>query len=345
MSWSKTVVTDVGTDLLNESIIGSTLTITHATGGSGKHSEEALKTATEVFDYKQTLQVLNIEQVENGKIVWVRITNEGVTESYDLNEVAIYGRVGDSGESSLLVITQSDNKGIEVPVEGNTNFNFELGILLTIASTAQVQVVVDDKNAVSAEFVERRIAEATAAIAEENLSCSAAEQSGSIVLAGFAEDYLRTGSLVKFPAPITSQALVDGLYIGEDLYSIVNSAGENLAGVEGAWEEGAMLSVVLDQEKKVGYLQNATMPASLTPISVECAENIGLTEEKRYVEAALIAMHANMSNYMPLSGGTFSGEVKAGEGMQTASAYLFRNSKISATEEEPEEGAICWVLK
>lgn len=44
--------------------------------------------------------------------------------------------------------------------------------------------------------------------------------------------------------------------------------------------------------------------------------------------------------------GTFIGTVKAGSSYQSTSTYLLRNSKISASEENPTvNGEICWVRK
>ena len=49
---------------------------------------------------------------------------------------------------------------------------------------------------------------------------------------------------------------------------------------------------------------------------------------------------------MPKTGGTFTGQVKAGSSGQTYSTYLLRNSRLSASEADPTvNGEICWVYE
>ena len=66
-----------------------------------------------------------------------------------------------------------------------------------------------------------------------------------------------TGLHVDFIAPCDCTA-VDGLQIGDDAYTVVNSLGVAVTGVGGAWAVGAVVSVVLDVENKNAYLVNHT---------------------------------------------------------------------------------------
>lgn len=54
----------------------------------------------------------------------------------------------------------------------------------------------------------------------------------------------------------------------------------------------------------------------------------------------------DVDDFMPISGGTFTGAVYAGSSSQSGSAYLLRNSKLSISTEIPTvNGQICWRLK
>lgn len=64
-----------------------------------------------------------------------------------------------------------------------------------------------------------------------------------------------TGLHVDFVSPCDSTQ-VEGLQIGNDVYSIVNTMGASVTGMSGIWVAGAILSAVLDVEKKRAYLTN-----------------------------------------------------------------------------------------
>lgn len=68
-----------------------------------------------------------------------------------------------------------------------------------------------------------------------------------------------TGTLVKFTAPCDCADVTGGIVIDGTTYSIVDTTGQTVTGVAGAWIGGAQLAVIIDKEDGSAYLQ-ATAP-------------------------------------------------------------------------------------
>ena len=155
MGWNSSVVTSSGIELLNESLAGHTLTITSAAGGAGvvelvdPAKPVELMAVTEVTDKRQNLKLLGIEECEVGKKIKIQITNEGVTEKYDLHQVGVFAKLSYQEEESLLFIMQ-DNRGVEIPTaEENPDFLFEMYAVIAISADANIKVNVSTSAVVS----------------------------------------------------------------------------------------------------------------------------------------------------------------------------------------------------
>ena len=87
------------------------------------------------------------------------------------------------------------------------------------------------------------------------------------------------------------------------------------------------LSIISDTGVEVGANSDA-LPAAATALANEKA-NVNHTQAASTITA-----------------GTFGGQVASNSSGQTPGSYLIRNSKVSATEENPTvNGQICWVRK
>jgi uncharacterized membrane protein YgcG len=157
MGWTNSVVTNVGVDMLNESLAGHILTIDRAVGGSGVLAPAELVNATDVVDWRQDFKLLGIEDCEGGKKVKIQITNDGVTEGYELHQVATYAKLNYEEDYRLLFIMQ-DDRGVEVPSqEDNPDFLFELYAVIAVSNQANIKVNVDSSAVVSAGFLAESI--------------------------------------------------------------------------------------------------------------------------------------------------------------------------------------------
>ena len=160
MAWKDSAVTKTGVDLLNESLAGKVLRLTGAVGGTGTMTAAELETATNVVSKKQDLTILGIENIVGGKKVVIQITNKGVTEKYDLTQVAVFAALNNQETPSLLFILQ-DDRGIEVPAEADVpDFGFEMYAIFAVSNKADIQLTVESSTAVSAWYVKETIKDA-----------------------------------------------------------------------------------------------------------------------------------------------------------------------------------------
>lgn len=83
-------------------------------------------------------------------------------------------------------------------------------------------------------------------------------------------------SLIKFTAPCDCASVTGGLYIDGTTYTIVDSLGNTVTGVGGAWCEDAMISVILDKENSRAFIQNSVPLASSVVVSSESAAAFGM---------------------------------------------------------------------
>lgn len=93
------------------------------------------------------------------------------------------------------------------------------------------------------------------------------------------------------------------------------------------------------------------LPATAASIKVvksmtynEDANNWTVTYTDNTTETVAGPAIPDVSGYMPKTGGTFTGQVKAGS--QDPGSYLLRNQKVSLTADNPTvNGEICWLAE
>ena len=90
---------------------------------------------------------------------------------------------------------------------------------------------------------------------QEAIVTSATLSGGSIVLE--LSRQVDTGTLVKFEAPCACSAVTGGIVIDGTTYSVVDALGKAVTGSAGAWDAGAQLAVIVDNDDKKAYIQNA----------------------------------------------------------------------------------------
>lgn len=160
MGWNNSVVTKTGIDMLNESLAGYALTISHAAGGAGVLDPSELETAVDAVDRRQTFAVPSIEDFEGGKKIRIQITNRDVTEKYILHQIAAFAKLDYQEDTSLLFIMQ-DDRGVEIPTwEENSDFLLEIYAIIAISNEANIKVNVDASTVVSESFMKDSIAAA-----------------------------------------------------------------------------------------------------------------------------------------------------------------------------------------
>lgn len=121
-------------------------------------------------------------------------------------------------------------------------------------------------------------------------------------------------TMVKFASPCSCDKITGGLVVNGTTFTLVDAMGTCITGVGGYWMEGAVIAVMIDQISNRAYVLNAA----------------GSKLDGKVIMK---------------SGGSVDGAMEGAlyAGLQTPGDYLVRNSKLSATEEQPTvNGQICW---
>ena len=143
MSWEKYAYTSAGAAILSESISGGALTITRAVSGTGTVDTD-LSEETVVSGDTYELKLLGIDTVEyeGEKARKVSIWTGGADEPYFMHQIGVFGRLNDDPEDTLLFLMQ-DERGIEIPAIGTADHEFQIAVLLTVSTKANISLTVD----------------------------------------------------------------------------------------------------------------------------------------------------------------------------------------------------------
>lgn len=109
-------------------------------------------------------------------------------------------------------------------------------------------------------------------------------EAGAIVLSIPSLVKVENNLQVNFAAPCDCSAVTGGITIAGTTFSIVDAVGNCVTGIGGFFAKDAKVSVVLDIENNLAYLQNG----SNMIISANTAESLGMTAVATSLPAALI---------------------------------------------------------
>jgi hypothetical protein len=158
VSWEKSNYTATGAALLSESLSGGALTITRAVSGTGS-ADTDLSEETTVSGDLHELMLLGIETIEDDDghpARKVSVHTESGDDAYLMHQVGVFGRLND-GEEVLLFLMQ-DERGVEIPASGtNTNFAFDVDILLAVSNKANISLTVAPQVQALMKLVEAEI--------------------------------------------------------------------------------------------------------------------------------------------------------------------------------------------
>lgn len=164
--WKDAAVTNAGVELLNEWMAGRRLTITSAYGGTGTVDASLLAGQTGLANQKQKLSLMGQEEGSAGVVVQVQVNNTGVTEEYELNQVAVYAaldRDKNPDSEEVLLFLMQDEKGADIPAEDDEFFVLELYCAIGITNNGRFAVTVDNTGLVSLTRMQEAVAGAVAA--------------------------------------------------------------------------------------------------------------------------------------------------------------------------------------
>lgn len=154
--WSKTAVTDVGTELLTEYAAGRLLDITSAFGSVSTPGDNLFELEDLADGRAHPLTIESVTKTKNSVTVCVQVTSLGNDEPYKLERVGIYAVARDPGEpkppdgtivrgDKLLMVVEDEadengSKGVTIPAETDQLYTFKLYVVLTITNQDRLEV-------------------------------------------------------------------------------------------------------------------------------------------------------------------------------------------------------------
>ena len=143
--FNNAVLTDTGALMLAQSQLGNTLYFTRVGTGSGVYEDksvEALKPVTALKSPKQSFP-LNSRSIEGTEVtIKAVISNEDLRESYYLNELALFAKVGENGAEGLfcIAIIEQDNSLHFDAYTGGAPVELTQGFTIATSNTASIQM-------------------------------------------------------------------------------------------------------------------------------------------------------------------------------------------------------------
>ncbi|MGL5514585.1 MAG: gp53-like domain-containing protein [Sporomusa sp.] len=163
MGYPNATVTNSGLNMIAESQTGKKLIFTSARLGDGQLGSQSAENLTQLINEKMTVGLQSVTNQGNGQVV-IRFvfTAAELTSDFDLREIGIYAKIGDSGTSQLYAYTNAgDNAdhlsqeyvGDEVYVEINvaignaTEITAVIDTSIVYATVEDLQDHIGDNNA------------------------------------------------------------------------------------------------------------------------------------------------------------------------------------------------------
>lgn len=154
--WSKTAVTNVGTQLLAEYAAGRCLDITSAFGSVSTPGDNLFELEDLADGRSHPLTIESVTRTEGSVTVCVQVTSLKNAAPYKLERVGIYAATRDPGEpkppdgaivqgDQLLMVVEDEadengSKGVTVPAETDQLYTFKLYVVLTITNQDRLEV-------------------------------------------------------------------------------------------------------------------------------------------------------------------------------------------------------------
>ena len=159
-TWNDNAITDVGLELLEQSLTsGKVLTLSRAAVGRGHVESAALKDQTELSSALSDVTVLIAEQVRldgsSGLQLKLQIRNDGISEACTFKQVGIYAS---DGETEVLFAIYQDANGEEIPSSVDyPDFMEIFTAVIALSQTYDVNVNVSSLAFVTRAELEKRL--------------------------------------------------------------------------------------------------------------------------------------------------------------------------------------------
>ena len=159
-TWNDNAITDVGLELLEQSLTsGKVLTLSRAAVGSGHVESDALKGQTELSSALPDVTVLIAEQLRlsgsSGLQLKLQIRNDSLSEACTFKQVGVYAS---DGETEVLFAIYQDANGEEIPSSVDyPDFMEIFTAVIALSQTYDVNVNVSSLAFVTRAELEKRL--------------------------------------------------------------------------------------------------------------------------------------------------------------------------------------------
>lgn len=149
--WENSVITNKGIALQAKILSGESITITSVKTGAGSVDVVDLRSQTAVSDIKQTANVQGITSSDGTAVVHVLLTNDNLTEEYNLRQVGFYATDPDEGEilyaiaqntEARMIPTYADMPGYSLLWNFHFSFSNDVNMTATIDPAGYVTLSV-----------------------------------------------------------------------------------------------------------------------------------------------------------------------------------------------------------
>ena len=145
------LLTQLGVEILNKVKAGvGSITVTRVVAGSGRVAESQLFRQTALSGNTKLMVISNKNIKESGSEISTYISNEDLTESFDLNQIGIFVTHEDYEGEILYHISQCEEEGFDViPPLDETPVNFGYNLFLEHSNSSSINITVDPQGAVT----------------------------------------------------------------------------------------------------------------------------------------------------------------------------------------------------
>lgn len=141
--YSKQIVTAKGSEAIARAAARqSTLSFTSIKTGAGQYSIteiSQLAESTGLKMVKQSFPITSINTLESTIQLQSVISNEGITESYEIREIGLFAKEDDGEEFMVSISLNTDNPAV-VPVFENVPIEMQVGDFLTVSNTENFSI-------------------------------------------------------------------------------------------------------------------------------------------------------------------------------------------------------------
>lgn len=140
-TWT-TTVTKKGTELQAKQVSGSKILFTRIVTSTDSVYVTKLKEQTAINNIKQTLSMASVTVTGNQYVLKVLLSNNNLSESYNLSQIGFYANDPDEGEI-LFAIAQIDKVRIIPDSENSPGFGIEFAFTFQNANNATIEITPD----------------------------------------------------------------------------------------------------------------------------------------------------------------------------------------------------------